>query len=274
MPAPEDRLADTAGDDRFRVESVDLSWLGRTVDVTVDRPLGSAHPEHPELVYPVNYGFVAGTVAGDGEPVDAYVLGVDGPVGTATGTVVALVERRNDVEDKLVVAVPGSGPWSRESITEAVHFQEQWFDSQVHTSATWPDGAGVVELPDGRRLRGRGLRHGVPASPVPEFGVYLLGRAPGPFDWEHRWVRWPDFRTPASTPDAMAALREAHERSATERVEIACGGGVGRTGTALAAIAVLAGVPAAEAVGWVRRHYHPHAVETPWQRRWVRSRAK
>ncbi len=82
-------------------------------------------------------------------------------------------------------------------------------------------------------------------------------------------MRWPDFRTPASTPDAVAALQWAYERSATERVEIACGGGVGRTGTALAAIAVLAGVPPAEAVAWVRRNYHERAVETPWQRRWV-----
>jgi protein-tyrosine phosphatase len=82
-------------------------------------------------------------------------------------------------------------------------------------------------------------------------------------------VRWPDFRTPASTDAAISALREAYERSATQRVEIACGGGVGRTGTALAAIAVLAGVPGADAVAWVRRRYNRRAVETPWQRRWV-----
>jgi protein-tyrosine phosphatase len=82
-------------------------------------------------------------------------------------------------------------------------------------------------------------------------------------------VRWPDFRTPASTDDAISALREAYERSATQRVEIACGGGVGRTGTALAAIAVLAGVPGADAVAWVRRRYNRRAVETPSQRRWV-----
>ena len=135
----------------------------------------------------------------------------------------------------------------------------------------WADGPGVVELPDGRRIRGRGLRNPVPAGQSPEFAVYLLARDPGPFNWEHRWVRWPDFRTPSSTPDAFAALREAHDRSASERVEIACGGGVGRTGTALAAIAVLAGVPAAEAVAWVRRAYNGRAAETPWQRRWARQ---
>lgn len=252
----------------------DLSWLGRSVEVTVDRPLGSLHPERPEAVYRLNYGFVAGTMAGDGEPIDAYVLGVDVPLARATGRVVAVVERADDVEDKLVVAVAGAGPWTREAITEAVDFQERWFDSRVHMATTWEDGAGIVELPDGRRLRGRGLRHPLPAGPVPDFGVYLLGRNPGPLDWEHRWVRWPDFRTPASSPDAMAALREAYERSAMERVEVACGGGVGRTGAALAAIAVLAGVPPAEAVAWVRRHYNRRAVETPWQRRWVVARGK
>ena len=133
----------------------------------------------------------------------------------------------------------------------------------------WADGAGVVELPDGRRVRGRGLRRPLPGGQAPQFGVYLLGRDPGPFAWEHRWVRWPDFRTPASPDDALAALRDAYLRAATERVEMACGGGVGRTGTALAAVAVLAGVPPAEAVGWVRDRYDRRAVETPWQRRWV-----
>jgi protein-tyrosine phosphatase len=127
----------------------------------------------------------------------------------------------------------------------------------------------VVELPDGRRIRGRGLRRPRPAGQLPQFGVYLLARDPGPFEWEHRWVRWPDFRTPSSTADSTAALREAHERSAAERVEIACGGGVGRTGTALAVVAVLAGVPSEEAVAWVRSTYDKRAVETPWQRRWV-----
>jgi protein-tyrosine phosphatase len=99
--------------------------------------------------------------------------------------------------------------------------------------------------------------------------VYLLARDPGPFAWEHRWVRWPDFRTPRSTPDALDALAEAHRRAATERVELACGGGVGRTGTALAVLAVLSGVEPADAVAWVRQRYDRRAAETPWQRRWV-----
>jgi protein-tyrosine phosphatase len=133
----------------------------------------------------------------------------------------------------------------------------------------WSDGPGIVEFPDGRRIRGRGLRQPPADGQDPEFGVYLLARDPGPFAWEHRWVRWPDFLVPASTSDALSALREAHARAATQRVEVACGGGVGRTGTALAAIAVFAGVPSPEAVAWVRRRYDERAVETPWQRRWV-----
>jgi hypothetical protein len=136
----------------------------------------------------------------------------------------------------------------------------------------WPDDAGVVTFPDGRRVRGRGLHHGAPAEPGgtdPEFGLYLLGRDPGPFAWDHRFVRWPDFRLPASSADAADALADAFDRAARQRVEVACGGGVGRTGSAIAAMAVLAGVPSVDAVAWVRDHYHPRAVETPWQRRWV-----
>ena len=135
---------------------------------------------------------------------------------------------------------------------------------------TWDDGGpGVVVLPSGRRVRGRGLRARVPAGPLPSFGVYLLGRSPDDPGWEFRWVRWPDFRLPADPAALRAALTEAWERSATERVEIACGGGTGRTGTALACLAVLDGVPAAEAVALVRRAYRPRAVETRRQARFV-----
>ena len=131
-----------------------------------------------------------------------------------------------------------------------------------------PTDAGVLVLPSGRRIRGRSLRR--PADPAPDFAVYLLGRAPEQTVWPQRWVRWPDFRLPADRADARAALVEAWERSAAECVEVACAGGRGRTGTALACIAVLDGVPPAEAVAYVRREYDPHAVETPWQRRFVR----
>ena len=99
---------------------------------------------------------------------------------------------------------------------------------------TWSDGPGVVELPDGRRVRARGLRHGPPPDPHPQLGVYLLGRPPPDTPWPARWIRWPDFRLPTDPGAALATLHEAHDRATTERVELACGGGVGRTGTALA----------------------------------------
>ena len=138
------------------------------------------------------------------------------------------------------------------------------------TAPGWePAIAGVLALPSGRLLRGRGLRRPIPPGPSPAFGLYLLGAPPPIFGWAGRWVRWPDFRLPADRADAAAALREAWERAPAERVEIACGGGRGRTGTALACLAVLDGVPAGEAVAYVREHYHPRAVETPWQRRFV-----
>ncbi|MER5253990.1 protein-tyrosine phosphatase family protein [Streptomyces sp. NPDC002855] len=138
-------------------------------------------------------------------------------------------------------------------------------------TATWnPTTPGVLRLPSGRLIRGRGLRDPLPEGPPPDFALYLLGKEPPTVPWESRWLRWPDFRLPADRSATAAALREALKRSGTERVEIACAGGQGRTGTALACIAVLDGVPSGEAVAYVREHYARRAVETPWQRRFVR----
>ena len=135
---------------------------------------------------------------------------------------------------------------------------------------TWePATPGLLRLPSGRLVRGRGLRHPLPPGQQPTFALYLLGRQPEPVTWESRWVRWPDFRLPSDRAAAGEALREAWRRAETERVEVACGGGRGRTGTALACLAVLDGVPGHEAVAYVREHYSRHAVETPWQRRFV-----
>jgi hypothetical protein len=133
----------------------------------------------------------------------------------------------------------------------------------------WTSGEhGVLALPSGRLIRGRGLRESPPQRDA-QFGLYLLGKPPPEFGWPSVWVRWPDFRLPADRAAASEAFAEALRRAEHERVEVACGGGRGRTGTALACIAVLDGVPADEAVAYVRRHYHPRAVETPWQKRYV-----
>jgi protein-tyrosine phosphatase len=98
----------------------------------------------------------------------------------------------------------------------------------------------------------------------------VLGSRPAPVEWESRWLRWPDFWLPTDRPALAAALREILKRATTERVEIACGGGFGRTGTALACLAVLDGVPNDDAVAYVRENYSRRAVEMPWQKRFVR----
>ncbi|HEY8482586.1 MAG TPA: protein-tyrosine phosphatase family protein [Spirillospora sp.] len=134
---------------------------------------------------------------------------------------------------------------------------------------------GAVRLPDGTWVRGRGLRRPVPDGPVPDFGLYLgtsrlRRRHEAALTWPSAWIDWPDFRLPRDRDAAVRQIRALHERArAGEAVEVACGGGVGRTGTVIACLAVLAGVDPSEAVAWAREHHHPKAVETPWQRRWV-----
>ncbi|MFI1827078.1 protein-tyrosine phosphatase family protein [Streptomyces sp. NPDC020412] len=143
----------------------------------------------------------------------------------------------------------------------------------MHTgvSGTWEaETPGVLRLPSGRLVRGRGLRHGPVEGPEPGLGVYLLGEEPPVVPWESQWVPWPDFRLPRDRAGARETLRIAWERAERERVEVACHGGRGRTGTALACMAVLDGVEPGEAVAYVRRHYDRRAVETPWQKRYVR----
>jgi len=132
-----------------------------------------------------------------------------------------------------------------------------------------PSAPGILRLPSGRLVRGRGLSRPLPDGPNPAFGVYLLGQPPPDVPWESRWLRWPDFRLPADQADVLPTLTEAWQRAATERVEIACAGGRGRTGTALACLAVLDGIPSASAVAFVREHYDRLAVETFRQRRYV-----
>jgi hypothetical protein len=139
------------------------------------------------------------------------------------------------------------------------------------TNQTWTAVTpGVLRLPSGRLVRGRGLRHPLPAGQRPEFGIYLQGKEPAPVEWESRWVRWTDFWLPADRVAFVEVLRELLERAGTERVEIACSGGYGRTGTAMSCLVTLDGIPRTEAVAYVRENYHQRAVETPWQKRFVR----
>jgi len=112
-------------------------------------------------------------------------------------------------------------------------------------SAWEAESEGLLILPSGRTVRGRGLRRPLPAAgQEPTFALYLLGHEPPTVAWESRWLRWPDFRLPSDPA-------------------------VGRTGTALSCLAVLDGLPPRDAIAYVREHYTRRAVETPWQRRFV-----
>ena len=104
--------------------------LGKTITVIVDRPMGACHPVYRDMIYPINYGYIAGVLAPDGEEQDAYILGVDEPVGEFTGVVIAIIHRLNDVEDKLVVA-PSGAEFSLEEILAQTAFQEKYFETTV-----------------------------------------------------------------------------------------------------------------------------------------------
>ena len=97
--------------------------IGKTVKVVIDRPLGSYHPTHKDIYYPLNYGYIPGIIAPDGEEQDAYVLGVDRPIKEFTGRVIAIIHRFDDVEEKWVVA-PENATFSKEEIEEG---NEQMF---------------------------------------------------------------------------------------------------------------------------------------------------
>ncbi|MBE6584501.1 MAG: inorganic pyrophosphatase [Ruminococcaceae bacterium] len=106
--------------------------IGKMVTVIVDRPMGSHHPKHKDIKYPVNYGYVEGILGGDGEWQDVYILGVDHPIESFTGKVIAHIHRLNDNEDKWVVA-PDGATFSVEEIRSSVIFQEQYFKIEIET---------------------------------------------------------------------------------------------------------------------------------------------
>jgi len=105
--------------------------IGQEVSGRIDRPLGSVHPKHPDIAYPVNYGYVQGVIGGDGQPQDIYYLGEDQAVDHFEGRVVGVIKRYNDLEDKWIVAKPGHS-FSDQEILDLVDFQEQYFDSSLY----------------------------------------------------------------------------------------------------------------------------------------------
>ena len=112
--------------------------LGEKIKIKIDRPLGSKHPKH-NFIYPVNYGYVPGVMGGDGEELDAYLLGVFEPVEEYEGRLIGIIHREDDVEEKLVVAPK---LYTAEQIMALVEFQERWFHSHVafiYDKPYWPE---------------------------------------------------------------------------------------------------------------------------------------
>lgn len=106
------------------------SYLGKPVNILIDRPIGSVHPKHEDIIYPINYGFIPKVLGGDGGELDIYLLGVIVPVEKYIARVIGIIHRLNDIEDKLVAAPEGMN-FTIEEITEAVKFQEQYYDIEV-----------------------------------------------------------------------------------------------------------------------------------------------
>jgi inorganic pyrophosphatase len=101
-------------------------YLNKEISIKIDRPFGSKHPKHG-FIYPVNYGYVPGTISGDGEELDAYLLGVFEPVSEYTGKCIAIIHRTNDDDDKLIV-VPDGKDYTDDQIDALTEFQEAYFE--------------------------------------------------------------------------------------------------------------------------------------------------
>lgn len=161
------------------------NFLGKEVHVVVDRPVGY---RHGDILYPVNYGYIPGTLAGDGEEQDAYILGVNEPISEFNGQVVAAILRNDDCEDKLVVAPKGT-QYHQGQIAQAVSFQEQYFDSRIISCFEKSCGVLPYRVADGQRQ-------------------FLLV-----FETYSRCWSLPKGHIEAGETDAQAALRELYEET-------------------------------------------------------------
>lgn len=105
-----------------------IEFIGENVSVIVDRPLGTVHPKHKDIIYKVNYGYVPDTISGDGEELDCYILGVEEPLKEYTGKCIAVIHRIDDNDDKLIIA---NQEFSDNEIRELTNFQEKYFKSEI-----------------------------------------------------------------------------------------------------------------------------------------------
>lgn len=112
-----------------------IDYLDKTLEVKIDRPLGSKHPKHG-FIYPINYGYVPNTISGDGEELDCYVIGIYEPIETFKGKCIAIIHRLNDNDDKLIIA-PENKSFSNNEIRVLTDFQEQYFKSEILRSSNY-----------------------------------------------------------------------------------------------------------------------------------------
>lgn len=122
------------------------SYLGKTVTIQIDRPIGYVHKkENYSLTYPINYGYIPGVLGGDGEELDVYLLGVDEPVTEYETKIIGIAHRENDVEDKLIAA-PIDMKFCQNQMAEAIHFQEQYYQTTIESIYEKSSGAIVYSL--------------------------------------------------------------------------------------------------------------------------------
>ena len=118
----------------YKMDIVEMDYgsvIGKRVKGTIDRPLGSSHPDYPDMIYPINYGYVDGITGGDGEEQDVYVFGTEEATGAFEGEVIGVVHRLNDCEDKWIVSINGEIP-AKEEILSKIAFQEQFYMSELY----------------------------------------------------------------------------------------------------------------------------------------------
>lgn len=124
------------------------SYLGKTVDIKIDRPIGYVHKkEKYSLTYPINYGYIPDVLGGDGEELDVYLLGVNRPVTEYKAKIIGIAHRKNDVEDKLI-ASPINKVFYQNEIAEAIHFQEQYYKTKIESLYEKSAGAVVYTVLD------------------------------------------------------------------------------------------------------------------------------
>ncbi len=167
------------------------SYLGKTVDIQIDRPIGYIHKKgNYSLTYPINYGYIPGVLGGDGEELDVYLLGVDEPVTEYKAKIIGIAHRENDVEDKLIAA-PVDMIFYQNQMAEAIHFQEQYYQTTIESIYEKSAGAVVYRLVDG------------------EFR-YLLIRSP------NGDVGFPKGHIEFGETEEVAALREIFEETSVK----------------------------------------------------------